>query len=201
MVSDNQKQIRKELQALKRNELIDGDGMVIAYEDASGLPRSVPGDDESARLKTPPFLTDVARWIPATTVPATPYSFTPIVDVTKRRLIEVYIEYTAPAGESGELSLVPRIRRSEDPDELYPVGAVNAAPTVVTLPAPFAAAGPAGASRLFFISEYRTTVIPATVVYRNTLGFDVSAFAAFQLGFAAISGTGATLRLDYAFSD
>ena len=71
----------------------------------------------------------------------------------------------------------------------------------MTLDPPFDAVGAAAASRDIFISEFRTTAIPAGETYRNTLGFDVSAYSGFQLGFMSPQGNGGTLRLDYAFSD
>ncbi len=205
MSVDNEKQTRLELEGQNSGESMDGAAAPMGYEDAAGVVRAVPGDDDSAALKTPPFLTDPAVWIPATTVPIAAYAFTSVIDVTKRRLVEVYIEYIADPDDASRLSIVPRIRRSrnaDDTDEMYPMGAIDVAPATVTLLPPFDAVGPAAASRSIFLTEFRTTLITAAAVYRNTLGFDVSAYSAFQLGFAEIEGFDAsTLRLDYAFSD
>jgi hypothetical protein len=199
----NEKQTRLEIEGQNSDESTDGAAVPMGYEDPAGITRAVPGDEDSAALKTPPFLTETAVWIPGTTVLSTAaYDFTSVLQIAKRRLIEVYIEFTADEeGGPSRLSLVPQIRRSRDPEALYPVGAVEIAPSIVTLDPPFDAVGSAVASRDIFISEFRTTAIPAGATYRNTLGFDISAYSGFQLGFMAPQGNGGVLRLDYAFSD
>lgn len=203
MSVDNEKQTRLEIEGQNADESTDGAAVPMGYEDPAGVVRAVPGDDESAALKTPPFLTDPAVWVNGVGVPTAAYGFTSVLQLAKRRLIEVYIELTAPAGDPVILSLVPQIRRSRVPvDQMYPMGAIDIVHVVRTLAAPFAASGPAAASREIFITEFRTTLIPAGSTYRNTLGFDVSAYQAFQLGFLETTGVaGSTLRLDYAFSD
>lgn len=206
----NQKQTAGELKSLYRNEQTDSEARLVGYQDESGAARAVPGDDETAFLKTPPFTTPPAPWLRDLLLDPAGYLPTEILEVSQRRLLQVYIEYTiAPAGDAGPpnglgmLSLIPEARIDS---RFFVIGVVNL--TVATVDPPGAVFGSGFGSRNFQQSELRTVELGPVVfgsparVWRTTLTFDVAPYEAFRLNASELTGTGPNLlSLDYTFSE
>lgn len=208
--TSNQRQTQHELEALRNRP--DGDDqqdvIPIGYVGMDGVRRTIPGDGESAFLKTPPFESDTARWerfftVPLLDVVAVPlnYAFTPPVDVTTRRLLNAWIAWTLPidiAENPNILSILPQGKRDERDDAWYTIGVVD--PTL-TPSIPIQGFG----SRTFYQAELRTPSITASALgptfFRTVLTFDVAIYTSFRLAVATTIGAGTLLDLDYSFSD
>jgi hypothetical protein len=205
--TSNQRQTQHELEALRNRP--DGDDqqdvVPIGYVGIDGVRRTIPGDGESAFIKTPPFESDTARWerfftVPLLVIPLN-YAFTPPVDVTTRRLLNAWIGWTLPldiAGNPNILSILPQGRRDERDDAWYTIGVVDPALTASTPTQEFG-------SRTFYQAELRTPSINASALgptfFRTVLTFDVAVFTSFRLAVGTTLLAGTLLDLDYSFSD
>jgi hypothetical protein len=205
--SSNERQTELEMDSLKKRPDIDEqqDVQPIGYVDNSGVRRSVPGDDDSAWLKTPPFTSPTSRWtrataLPALDTPASNYVFLPSVDVQTRRLLNVWIRWSIglDLNETPHvLSLVPQGKRDTTTEEWYTIGVVDPALTANT---PIQGMG----SRSFYQAELRATLTASAtdaVIFTTVLTFDVAIYSSFRVGVADALAGGTFLDLDYSFSD
>lgn len=205
--SSNERQTELEMESLKKRPDIDEqqDTVPLAYADNTGVRRTVPGDEDSAWLKTPPFTSPTSRWIRGLVLPvldlaASNYAITPSVDVQKRRLLNVWISWVIGPDVSETphiLSILPQGKRDTSVDEWYTIGVVDPALTVGT---PVAGFG----SRNFYEAELRTplaAVAADVVIFRTVLTFDVAIYSSFRLLVADALAAATTLDLDFSFSD
>jgi hypothetical protein len=210
--TSNQRQTEEEMSALRNRP--DGDDQTdvnpIGYVDSYGTRRTVPGDGESAFLKTPPFESDTQRCVrgavpPFVNDPNTDYLFLPPVDVNTRRLLNFWLEWNIPIDVGAaphRLSLIPQGKRDERDNPWYTIAVIDP-----TLAADTPAIG--FGDRVFYQAELSTesftgsAVVP--VVFRTVLTFDVAIYTSFRIGVGSLidesGGVTTLLDVDYSFSD
>jgi hypothetical protein len=203
--TSNQRQLQEELETLHKRP--DGDDQqdvtVLGYMGIDDVRRPVPGDQESAWLKTPPFESDTARSVRGFVVPLADEIgagrvFLPPVDVTTRRLLNFWLAWTLPISEvgSGILSILPQGLRDATPNPWYTIAVVD--PTL-TVNSPSTGFG----SRRFYQAELRTTSITmgvSPVLFSTVLTFDVAVYTSFRLGVLSFGAADTFLDVDYSFS-
>jgi hypothetical protein len=205
--SSNERQTELEMDALKKRPDIDEqqDVKPVGYVGKDGVRRSIPGDADSAWLKTPPFPSPTARWtrgleLPVLDVSASNYVFLPAVDVQNKRLLNVWIGWSIgiDVGQTPHiLSINPQGKRDTTTDEWYTIGVVDPALTANT---PIAGMG----SRTFYQAELRAALTASavdTIIFRTVLTFDVAIYSSFRVGVADALAVATFLDLDYSFSD
>lgn len=205
--TSNQRQTEQEMSALKNRPDDDDqtDIVPMGYVDTYGTRRTVPGDGESAFLKTPPFESDTQRYTRGLVVPFVTeglvYEFLQPVDVNTRRLLNFWLSWTIPIDanqNNHQLSLLPQGRRDETVNEWYTIAVINP-----TLAAGFPGAGFGG--RTFYKAELNTPVFvgdpAAAIVFRTVITFDVAIYTSFRLGVGSLNDDATLLDLDYSFSD
>lgn len=192
MGASNITETRRELDQRFRDKSRDGSGLIVAYEDEAGEPRDVPGDEESAWLKHPPFTeVDAQVYVRELLLPFAAYSTLEPIDVRQYRLLNFYLTYVVPAAGPangmGRLSIIPE-KRALDPrtgdQQWYTTAVVSPAITLLTPPSPpFNTLTGAVASRDFFPAEFRwpSATIAGPVTLRVQLTFEVSDAYAFRL--------------------
>lgn len=188
MTTDNERSTRLELR--RRREDGFGDVSVDGYEDASGVPVPVQGDDGGPWLKVPPFTSPADLWFENAPVPdldADPYVASSPIEVADCRLLTVYFQFTGDQAAASQLSLVAEARIGLA-GVFIPIGVIDTTPTVVTLPAaPFAAFGPTFISRPAAPAEFRTAALLAGQATSFALVWDVSGFEVFRLSYGELT--------------
>lgn len=204
MTASNSEQTARELAALYRNERINS-GTVVAYDGPGGKPFAVPGDEQSAWLKVPPFTEAVRFWQAAEALSRTDYVATVEIDVAAVRLITVYFKlvWTDDTDDTSQLSIIPEHRAKDDQSvtEWYTTGVVN--PTIAAVDPTGTTFGDGFGSRTWHPAELRTPVFtgaPRTV--RSKLTFDVADAESFRLQLLEniAAQANSTLELKYARS-
>lgn len=177
-----------------------GGGDVLGYRGPGSVPREVPGDEESAWIKVPPFTEDVTRWVETRDLPVADYVATPEVEVADARLLIVYftLVWADPPDDTAQLSIIPEKRVR---GQWFTTGVVD--PTIAAVDPTGATFGDNFGSRTWYPAELLTPVFtggPRTV--RSSLVFDVSDTEAFRLQLLQniAAQTQSTLSLDYARS-
>ena len=199
--SANQQRTRRQIRGQRREEGMDGEAAVIGYEDEAGVDRSVRGDEEGPHLKTPPFPTDVTRWLQVPDLQsAAAWFFTSALDVSKRRLLSVWFDYDSDADDLA-LLVVPQARRDVD-GSFYTITVIDPTLTRVQGTAPFSTNETFG-QRDMMATQLRippTAAPPTPIDSRQVLQFDVSAYHQFRLGLSNGANDGAVI-LDYNFAE
>jgi hypothetical protein len=128
------------------------------------------------------------------------YTFTPPVDVEQRRVITVWLDFVAGAGDA-RLSLVPQVFDDAVGTEgtFYNTVVIDPTLTALDLSGTVLALPQAG-SREFRPAEFRTPVLPAGSRWRVVIPFDVTMWSRFRLALGA-TGAGGSLALGYSFAD
>jgi hypothetical protein len=177
----------------------------MGYEDGAGQPRSIPGDDESAWLKTPPFSSKVTRWFKADDLESgASYVFLDAVDVRQQRLLAIWLEW-----ESDEidhtLRIIPQARRDVD-GSFYTISVIDPLLTVIPdIGAPFAANELFGQRNMYATALNLPSVPGSETIARQCFVFDVAAYTQFRLALGNIDPQGALaeggeVTIDYNFS-
>lgn len=189
--SKNQLATRLQLEGLNRDQRTRTDGPVMQYSDLTGRPRAVPGDDESAWLKSPPFLTNQNAWLEqfAFTDALDPQVFaaTDEAECQDYRLLTAFFAFTlGDDGEtaSGQLSVIAEARGvvGQVPRELvrwYPLAVLDPSVSYVTL----TGFGNGFGQRTFAPAVLQSPAFTggANRVVSWILTWDVSVFAAVRL--------------------
>lgn len=205
MEPSNSTQIRRELAALYRDHRVAG-GPMLAYLGPDGRPTVVPGDQESAWLKVPPFTEPVTQWQEAKTLSVTDYVATQPLDVSSVRLITVYFElfWTDAAVATSQLSLIPEHRANNalGVTDWYTTGVVN--PVITAVDPTGATYGDGFGSRTWHPAELRTPTFNASTsrTVRSKLTFDVADAVSFRLRALqnVVAQVNSTLALSYSRS-
>lgn len=182
---------RLELQGLNRDQLARNDGPVIQYSDLGGRPRAVPGDEESAWIKTPPFLTNQNAWLEqfAFTDALNPSVFvaTDEAECQDYRLLTAFFAFTLgddTETASGQLSIIAEGRGAVgQPDgefvRWYPMAVLDPSVSYVTA----AGFGNGFGQRTFAPAVLQSPAFTggANRVVTWILTWDVTVFAAVRL--------------------
>lgn len=195
-------QIRNLLRAGRKSR--SQGGVIGAHIDASGIAMPQSGDRDAPFTKLNPFVTAAESYWADVALPnaETSYIDGPIIDVTAWRTLIVYVTC------DGQCSLLPQaapdlevdagavdVFLNPDRTPLLPIGVIDPALTVITVPGTTAAY----ASRTMYGTELRN---PADTVLRVSLSFDVTMFSAFNFRAAEIDPgeVPALISLNYALS-
>jgi hypothetical protein len=174
----------------------------MGYEDAAGQTRSIPGDDESAWLKTPPFSSKVTRWFKVDTLEsAAEYVILDPIDVRQQRLLAIWLDFT---GTDVALRMIPQARRDVD-NSFYTISVIDPLLTVLTggIGAPFSADEQFGSRNVY--ASVLTIPGAASVAAQQCFVFDVAAYTQFRLALGTVDDQGAlqdegAVTIDYNFS-
>lgn len=208
--SANQNRTKRQIQQQRRGDNALSGARPIAYADEAGVDRNLSGDEQAPHLKVPPFPTDVTRWERYEPIPASvdAWFFTAPVDVSKRRILTVWIEYNSTPNNDAPLLIIPQAlyrsgAQSNDPDDFFNIAVVNPLLTIVTgVGAPFLATEDFG-QRDVYPTQLRVPVSiggPGVVTTSKfVLPVDVSMYDQFRLGLSVESG--GTLILHYSFAE
>jgi hypothetical protein len=208
MADANERSLRRELQQGRRAG--EGDGSTVdglSYQGPAGMPRSVQGDLEAPWVKAPPFPASVQPWFTAETggtpdLPIDDYVFTTPIDVEQRRVLNVWLDYTAQGGEGDAgLSIVPQVFNDAAgaEGEFWNTVVIDPTLTVVDLSATVLAL-PGVGSRLYRPAEFRSPVFIDGTRWRVTIPFDVTPYGRFRLAVGALGGGGSVV-LNYSFAN
>ena len=186
MTTDNERTTR--LQQRQRRKDGYGDVGVVGYEDASGVPVPVQGDEGGPWFKVPPF-TEAADILfedqPVPDLDNEPYAASPSIEVADYRLITLYLSLVGDTGDPSQLSIVPEARRGLS-GPFLPIGVIDATPSTVTLAAPFNVYGAGFISRTIAPNELRTLPLAAGEVRNLVLTWDVSGYEAWRFSYGEL---------------
>lgn len=211
----NQRSTRRELAQGRRHDSI-GNAPVLGYLDEGDVPRAVGGDEEAPWLKTPPFPSNVVAWFTGVTggqaltpqVPDLPlgnYVFTAPIDVEQRRVLNVWIDFTAQGDDvTSGLSLVPQVFNDmvSPEGEFWNTVVIDPSLSVLDLSATVLAL-PGVGSRVFRPAELRSALLAPAGRWRVVIPFDVTPWSRFRLAAGVYGAVGAAgdLKLGYSFTN
>jgi len=214
VTDSNERDLRRELQQGRGS----GDGAAdtvggMSYQGPAGIPQSTQGDNEAPWIKAPPFPASVQPWFTAVTggnpnLPVRDYVFTPPIDVEQRRVLSVWVDFTATAaGPLSGLSIVPQVFNDSagEGGEFWNTVVIDPTLSVIDLSATVLAM-PGVGSRVFRPAELRSPVLPLLARWQVSIPFDVTPWGKFRLavgvfGTMPMDGSTGSLRLGYSFAN
>lgn len=211
MGDSNERDTRREIQQGRNSgdgstESVDG----MSYQGPAGIPQSVQGDNEAPWVKSPPFPASVQSWFSAVTggtpdLPLDNYVFTSPIDVEQRRVLSVWLDFTAaaPLTTSG-LSIVPQVFNdsSGEGGEFWNTVVIDPTLSAIDLSATVLAM-PGVGSRMFRPAELRSPLLPFSARWQVSIPFDVTPWGKFRLAVGVYGAAGAAgdLHLGYSFAN